>query len=84
VLEALEEHYDAAVLDPPGDGLSTDALDSLAALDIARLVYVSSDPATLARDGKRLAAVGYRLAYAQPIDLSPQTYYIDTVAVFKR
>ncbi|MBZ0282337.1 MAG: class I SAM-dependent RNA methyltransferase [Anaerolineae bacterium] len=84
VLDALEDHYDAAVIDPPADGLSGDALDALDDLGVPRLVYVSSDPATLARDGKRLAAKGYRLAYAQPIDLAPQTYYIDTVGVFER
>jgi 23S rRNA (uracil1939-C5)-methyltransferase len=84
VLDSLDEQCDAAVLDPPGDGLSRDALDGLTALDIPRLVYVSSDPASLARDGKRLAAAGYRLTYAQPIDFSPQAYYLDTVALFER
>jgi 23S rRNA (uracil1939-C5)-methyltransferase len=43
-------------------------------------VYVSSDPATLARDIKRLVKYGYTLDRVQPIDLSPQTYYIDCVA----
>jgi 23S rRNA (uracil1939-C5)-methyltransferase len=84
VLSDLDEPYDAAVIDPPPDGLSTAALDGLGAARIPRLVYASSDPATLARDGKRLAAQGYRLVYAQPIDLAPQTYYIDTVALFER
>ncbi len=84
VLDELDEHYDAAVIDPPGDGLSTDAIDGLAAQNIPRLVYVSSDPATLARDGKRLAANGYHLRYVQPIDCNPQTYFIDSVALFER
>lgn len=84
VLDALDDRYDAAVIDPPSDGLSGDALDALVDLDVPRLVYVSSDPATLARDGKRLAAKGYRLNYAQPIDLAPQTYFIDTIGVFER
>jgi 23S rRNA (uracil1939-C5)-methyltransferase len=84
VLPELDEPYHAAVIDPPGDGLSTAALDSLVSLAIPRLIYVSSDPATLARDGKRLASQGYRLVYAQPLDFAPQTYYLDTVAVFER
>jgi len=84
VLPELDESYDAAVIDPPPDGLSLDALDRLVARKIPRLVYVSSDPATLARDGKRLAAQDYRLEYVQPIDLAPQTYYIDSAAVFTR
>ena len=81
VLPDLEESYDAAVLDPPGEGLSVEVVDALAARKIPRLVYVSSDPATLARDAKRLSQQGYRLRAVQPIDLAPQTYYLDSVAV---
>lgn len=84
VLDALEDRYDAAVLDPPPDGLSRAALDGLLDLDVPRLVYVSADPSTLARDGKRLAAAGYRLLYIQPVDLAPQTFMVDAVAVFER
>lgn len=82
MLDELDEGaYDAAVLDP-NDGLSLDVIDLLGEVRIPRLVYVSSDPATLARDGKRLAAKGYRLGTVQPIDLNPQTYLIDSVAIF--
>ncbi|MBZ0301149.1 MAG: RsmD family RNA methyltransferase, partial [Anaerolineae bacterium] len=81
VLPDLEERYDAAVLDPPGEGLDVAVIDSLAAMQVPRLVYVSSDPATLARDAKRLVQQGYRLGHVQPIDLAPQRYYIDCVAV---
>jgi 23S rRNA (uracil1939-C5)-methyltransferase len=81
---SLNTTYAAAVLDPTEDGLSLGALDELVALRIPRLVYVSGDPATLARDGKRLAVQGYTLRYVQPIDLAPQTYYIDAVALFER
>jgi 23S rRNA (uracil1939-C5)-methyltransferase len=81
-LDDLEEAYDAAVLDPPSGGLSIEVVDALGELAISRLVLVSSDPATLARDSQRLTQHGYRLARVQPIDLAPQTYYIDTVAVF--
>ncbi|GAB4526797.1 MAG: 23S rRNA (uracil(1939)-C(5))-methyltransferase RlmD [Anaerolineae bacterium] len=83
-LEALDDPYDAALLDPPLEGLSTDVVDMLAEHKIQRLVYISSDPATLARDAKRLVAQGYTLGAVQPIDLAPQTYYIDSVAVFDR
>ncbi|MDX1991096.1 MAG: TRAM domain-containing protein [bacterium] len=82
VLPTLEDDYAAAVLDPPSQGLSTDMIDLLGAKPIPRLVYVSSDPATLARDGARLAKHGYRLEQVQPFDLAPQTYYIDALAVF--
>lgn len=83
VLPELDETYDAAIIDPPAEGLSGDALDALVDLNIPRLVYVSSDPATLARDAKRLAGKGYRLRSVQPIDLAPQAYYIDVVAVLE-
>jgi 23S rRNA (uracil1939-C5)-methyltransferase len=83
-LSDLENEYDTAIVDPPGDGLNTTVTDALATRAIRRLVYVSDDPATLARDAKRLVAHGYRLVYAQPIDLAPQTYYVDSVAVFER
>ncbi len=84
ILPELDDAYDIAVLDPPAAGLSRDALDALDAASIRRLVYVSSDPATLARDLKRLVAKGYRLGAIHPIDLNPQTYYIDAVAVLER
>lgn len=84
VLLALEGHFDAAVLDPPGEGLSTTVVDTLAERGISRLVYVSGDPATLARDAKRLVAHGYRLGVVQPIDLAPQTYFIDAVALLEK
>lgn len=82
VLPDLGEVYDAAILDPPGDGLSVEAVDALAERALPALVYVSSDPATLARDAKRLVDHGYQLQTVYPIDLAPQTYYIDCVALF--
>ncbi len=83
VLPDLEESYDAAVLDPGGEGLDVAVVDMLAEMQVPRLVYVSSDPAVLARDARRLGQHGYRLGKVQPIDLAPQTYFIDSVAVFE-
>lgn len=84
VLPDLGDEHDAAILDPPGDGLSVEAVDMLAASRLSHLVYVSSDPATLARDAKRLVAHGFQLRSVQPIDLAPHTYYIDSVALLTR
>lgn len=83
VLPELTERYDAAVLDPPRAGLSPEALDALVALQPRTIVYVSCDPATLARDAKRLVAQGYRMGEVQPVDMFPQTYHIECVTVFR-
>lgn len=82
-LSELDGTYDAAVIDPSA-ALSEDALSSIAEIGVRRLVYVSGDSATLARDAKRLAKRGYRLTQAQPFDFAPQTYHIETAALFTR
>jgi 23S rRNA (uracil1939-C5)-methyltransferase len=76
--------FDAAVIDPPRVGMEPEALTALADLAPQKIVYVSCDPATLARDAKRLAARNYRLLSVQPVDMFPQTYHIETVALFAR
>src|SRR5581483_7282645 len=82
VLPDLQGPFDAAVLDPPRTGLEAAALDALVALAPRRIVYVSCDPATLARDAKRMAAKGYQLRDVQPVDMFPQTFHIEAVATF--
>jgi len=87
VAEVLSEQpmpCDAIVVDPPRSGLSREALESLVACGASRWVYVACDPASLARDVKRLAQAGYRLAHVQPVDLFPQTYHIESVALLVR
>ncbi len=74
----------AVVLDPPRAGCSPEFLQQLVAFGPARVVYVSCDPATQARDLKILAAGGYKLCHAQPFDLFPQTRHIECVAVVER
>lgn len=69
---------DAIVLDPPREGAAA-AIDGMIALSPRTIVYVSCDPATLARDANRLVAAGYRAERAWPIDLMPQTAHIEVV-----
>ncbi len=76
------ERPDTIVLDPPRTGLSREAMSSLIGLRPPQVVYVSCDPATLARDTKRLAEAGYHLAHIEAFDLFPNTAHIETLAVF--
>src|SRR3989454_873453 len=70
--------------DPPRAGFHPKALHALAALGPDRLVYVSCNPATLARDLGALVAGGYRLEWVQPVDIFPQTPHIEAVARLRR
>jgi 23S rRNA (uracil1939-C5)-methyltransferase len=81
-LPALNVPADAAVLDPPRAGCAPEVIDALLALRAPRLVYVSCDPATFARDAKRLGAGGYTLDWVQPLDMFPQTYHVECVGRF--
>ncbi len=82
VLPDVSVSLDAAVVDPPRGGLDRFALDALVDRGPSRIVYVSCDPATLGRDAKRLMRDGYRLIEVQPVDMFPQTYHIESVALF--
>lgn len=82
VLPTLDIQPDVIVVDPSEKGLSPTAVDHIIARAIPKLLYVSADIATLARDGKRLSKAGYHLAEIQPIDTSPQTYHFHTVSLW--
>jgi 23S rRNA (uracil1939-C5)-methyltransferase len=72
------------VLDPPRTGLSRDALAGIVQAGPDRLVYISCDVATLARDARALLDAGYELEGLSGIDLFPNTAHVETVAVFAR
>ena len=75
--ELAGESWDLAILDPPRAGCPRKVLEGLEA---KRLVYVSCDPSTLARDLRILVDGGYTLEEVQPLDMFPQTYHIESVA----
>lgn len=75
---------DAVLLDPPRTGLGRAAAEHLAAIGAANIVYVSCDPATLARDLAVLLQRGYSLAALTLVDLFPQTFHIETVATLTK
>ena len=72
------------LLDPPRTGLSPEAADEVIRLAADRVVYVSCDVATLARDARRLVDAGYTLERLNAFDLFPNTPHVETVAVFER
>jgi 23S rRNA (uracil1939-C5)-methyltransferase len=84
VLLAQGQRADLVVLDPPRAGAGPEVIRELVELGPRCIVYVSCDPATLARDSIHLAAAGYRLVEAQPVDLFPQTYHVETVALWEK
>jgi len=72
------------VLDPPRSGASGEVVRSLGSLAPERIVYVSCDPVTLARDAAGLAGHGYALAGLRAFDLFPHTHHLEALAVFLR
>jgi 23S rRNA (uracil1939-C5)-methyltransferase len=81
---AEKGRWDLVVLDPPRQGVSRRLVEGMAAIGVPRLIYVSCDPSTLARDLALLTGAGYRCASLQPVDLFPQTFHLETVAVLDR
>jgi 23S rRNA (uracil1939-C5)-methyltransferase len=78
-LKSLEVVPDVIIVDPPRKGLSNSALLDIMAMDPAKIIYVSCDPATLARDAKILTQSGYTISTIQPLDLFPRTPHVETV-----
>ncbi len=83
-LEAKGIHPDVVVVDPPRKGISADAIEAIHKMDPKRLVYVSCDPATLARDVALLKEKGFRLISAQAADLFPRCAHIESICLLCR
>ncbi len=82
VLPSVRRPVDVVVTDPPRAGMKADVVQRLIELVPTRIIYVSCEPSTLARDARLLAAGGYVLRSVQPVDMFPQTYHIESVACF--
>lgn len=83
-LEGASQQPDLVVMDPPRAGVALPALRLLAALNPAEIVYVSCDAGTFARDAKALIEAGYIMVALHLLDLFPQTFHTETIAVFHR
>lgn len=86
--ELLVDHFPrettVVVLDPPRKGCSEEFMAQLNDFQPARVVYMSCDPSTQARDAKMLLSYGYEIVSIQPFDLFPQTRHIENLAVFEK
>ena len=75
---------DVITVDPPRKGLAPEVIASVAGMAPDRVVYVSCDPATLGRDVKRFAQLGYQAVRAAAVDLFPATKHVETVVLLTR
>lgn len=80
-LTTKKRKFDVVILDPPRKGCSEECLDSALKLCKGKIIYVSCNPATLARDLKYLASKGANVEFIQPFDMFCHTYHIENVAV---
>ncbi|MDO4316418.1 MAG: methyltransferase domain-containing protein, partial [Oscillospiraceae bacterium] len=83
-LESEGLRPDVITVDPPRKGLSPEVIASVAGMAPRRVVYVSCDPATLGRDIKLFASLGYRASRAAAVDMFPGTRHVETVALLNR
>ena len=82
--EVFPKPTDLIVVDPPRPGLHKKAMELLLSVNAPNLIYVSCNPATLARDLKLMASGGYAVEAIQPVDMFPHTFHIEAVARLRR
>ena len=83
-LEAEHIRPDVVVVDPPRKGLAADVVDTIARMAPARVVYISCDPATLARDIARFRPLGYQAVMAEAADLFSRSAHVETVVLLSK
>ena len=83
-LQAEKLLPDVVIVDPPRKGLAADVIDTVVKFGASRIVYVSCDPATLARDLKLFAPLGYTAQKAVAVDMFPRTRHVETVVLLSK
>ena len=83
-LAATKKNYDVVTINPPRSGVHEDMIDSIPEIGPRRIVYVSCNPATLARDLSGLCSRGYCLTDVQPVDMFPHSFHVETIARLER
>ena len=84
VLEMVNFNPDVILMDPPREGLGIRAVDGILVQGASHLVYVSCDPATLARDAKRLVNGGYSMMKLALVDMFPQTFHLESISYWEK
>lgn len=84
IVPQLNIKPDSILLDPPRSGLDPETLEKLLTFNAKKLVYVSCDLSTLARDLQKLLDGGYQLIEITPIDMFPQTYHVECVVLLEK
>ena len=75
---------DVIIVDPPRKGMEEDALNAIVKVSPEKIVYVSCDPATLARDAKYLCDNGYQIERIRPVDMFPHSVHVETVCLLSK
>jgi len=84
MLSSISDDIDILILDPSRKGCHPDTIEVVLEKSPKRIVYVSCDPVTLARDLNMLVSEGYSITYVQPIDMFPQTYHVEVIVIMDR
>jgi 23S rRNA (uracil1939-C5)-methyltransferase len=84
ILPALDMKPDVVVINPPRAGLAPAVTDALLRMQPSQIIYVSCDPATLARDIRRMIQDGYEFVQSHPFDMFPQTGHIESISVLQK
>ena len=82
--EGRDQHFDVVIMDPPRAGSTPEFLAGASALEPRRIVYVSCNVVTQARDLEVLRARGYRLTRVAPVDMFPHTKHVECVVTLER
>ena len=83
ILSQLEGSHEILVVDPPRSGLERNCVNAILAMNFKKIIYVSCNPETLEEDARNLSRQ-YTLKSVQPVDMFPQTFHIESVAVFEK
>ena len=82
--QVREGTFDVSIIDPPRTGMEAEVIEAIANLKINKIVYISCNPSTLARDIKRFSENGYSTIEIQPVDMFPHTEHVECVALISR